>query len=487
MGFAMLAVLSRRPCWWSVIAISAVAGVFVAHAQDLGETVPQEFRVRMLAAQKASLDGNYLESLRQLQSVVEQLEDDLRVKRSLTINHSYLKCMFLAQKAEVLAELGAKKAASSQYQVAVKTLQNQKEMLARKKVPLLSTILNDEKATLEFIEASVQRPSMDFSLGEIGLDERKDSDPFRWRQCLVRCGEELRIARITGGRLAGRQFVELARATMHKPVRPDAPTDDERYTDAGLFLGEAKIAFQQDPIWKRVVDPDNPLAFKMVDDMKALGAEIKLEDEVAVKNAIAVVLRDWIEWRLAQAELQARQLNVDPELGWGFDNAATQFDEMCNVLRLQYKGDDHPALYRVRLSRARWFIFCGLRTLDELDADVAQKREPDGAAAALDRAKKIAKARSYVKDSLLTLKDMVATKRVAPLMEEQCAVAELSALTLQLRLDVLEKKLDDDSREIIKQRMNDLSAKLNADDYRRRANDMVDSFGNPRRPKQDGG
>jgi alcohol dehydrogenase YqhD (iron-dependent ADH family) len=129
----------------------------------------------------------------------------------------------------------------------------------------------------------------------------------------------------------------------------------------------------------------------------------------------------------------------------------------------------------VRLSRARWFIFCGLRALDELDAV--------GAGNAVDRAKKIAKARSYVKDALLSLKDMVATKRVTPLLEEQCAIAELSALKLQLRLDRVEKKLDANEREKIQQRMDILSGKLKADEFRQRASGMVDAFGNPKRPK----
>jgi hypothetical protein len=155
---------------------------------------------------------------------------------------------------------------------------------------------------------------------------------------------------------------------------------------------------------------------------------------------------------------------------------------MCNFLRVQYKGDDHPAVYRVRLSRARWFIFCGLRALDELDADVGKEEEADGAEKAVDRAKKIAKARSYVKDALLSLKDMVATKRVTPLLEEQCAIAELSALKLQLRLDRVEKKLADE-REKIQQRMDSLIGELKADEFRQRASGMVDAFGNPKRPK----
>jgi lipid II:glycine glycyltransferase (peptidoglycan interpeptide bridge formation enzyme) len=137
----------------------------------------------------------------------------------------------------------------------------------------------------------------------------------------------------------------------------------------------------------------------------------------------------------------------------------------------------------VRLSRARWFIFCGLRALDELDADVGKEEEADGAEKAVDRAKKIAKARSYVKDALLSLKDMVATKRVTPLLEEQCAIAELSALKLQLRLDRVEKKLDANEREKIQQRMDILSGKLKADEFRQRASGMVDAFGNPKRPK----
>jgi hypothetical protein len=457
----------------SLLAIFMVAGAVTANAQELGAAVPPEFRVRFFAAQKASLDGNYLESLRQAKEVLDMLEQDPRIKRNLAINHSYLKCMFLAMKSQVLADMGASRAASNQYDAAKRTLENQKEALARKR--LSAALLNDEKAVLEFVEASVHRPAMDFSLGEFGQAERADSDPFRWRQCLARCGDELRAAGITGGRLAGRQLVELARATMHKPIRPDAPSDEERYLDAGLFLGEAKTAFQQDPIWKKVVDPKDPLVFKVVDDAKALGAEIKLEDEVAIKNVIALVLRDWMEWRLAQAELQSRQENTDPELGWDTDNAAAQFDEMCNFLRVQYRGDDHPAVYRVRLSRARWFIFCGLRALDELDAV--------GAGNAVDRAKKIAQARSYVKDALLSLKDMVATKRVTPLLEEQCAIAELSALKLQLRLDRVEKKLDANERGKIQQRMDILSGKLKADEFRQRASGMVDAFGNPKRPK----
>ena len=457
----------------SLLAIFMVAGAVTANAQELGAAVPPEFRVRFFAAQKASLDGNYLESLRQAKEVLDMLEQDPRIKRNLAINHSYLKCMFLAMKSQVLADMGASRAASNQYDAAKRTLENQKEALARKR--LSAALLNDEKAVLEFVEASVHRPAMDFSLGEFGQAERADSDPFRWRQCLARCGDELRAAGITGGRLAGRQLVELARATMHKPIRPDAPSDEERYLDAGLFLGEAKTAFQQDPIWKKVVDPKDPLVFKVVDDANALGAEIKLEDEVAIKNVIALVLRDWMEWRLAQAELQSRQENTDPELGWDTDNAAAQFDEMCNFLRVQYRGDDHPAVYRVRLSRARWFIFCGLRALDELDAV--------GAGNAVDRAKKIAQARSYVKDALLSLKDMVATKRVTPLLEEQCAIAELSALKLQLRLDRVEKKLDANERGKIQQRMDILSGKLKADEFRQRASGMVDAFGNPKRPK----
>jgi hypothetical protein len=457
----------------SLLAIFMVAGAVTANAQELGAAVPPEFRVRFFAAQKASLDGNYLESLRQAKEVLDMLEDDPRIKRNLAVNHSYLKCMFLAMKSQVLADMGASRAASNQYDAAKRTLENQKEALARKR--LSAALLNDEKAVLEFVEASVHRPAMDFSLGEFGQADRADSDPFRWRQCLARCGDELRAAGITGGRLAGRQLVELARATMHKPIRPDAPSDEERYLDAGLFLGEAKTAFQQDPIWKKVVDPKDPLVFKVVDDANALGAEIKLEDEVAIKNVIALVLRDWMEWRLAQAELQSRQENTDPELGWDTDNAAAQFDEMCNFLRVQYRGDDHPAVYRVRLSRARWFIFCGLRALDELDAV--------GAGNAVDRAKKIAQARSYVKDALLSLKDMVATKRVTPLLEEQCAIAELSALKLQLRLDRVEKKLDANERGKIQQRMDILSGKLKADEFRQRASGMVDAFGNPKRPK----
>jgi hypothetical protein len=78
---------------------------------------------------------------------------------------------------------------------------------------------------------------------------------------------------------------------------------------------------------------------------------------------------------------------------------------------------------------------------------------------------------------------MVATKRVTPLLEEQCAIAELSALKLQLRLDRVEKKLDANEREKIQQRMDILSGKLKADEFRQRASGMVDAFGNPKRPK----
>jgi hypothetical protein len=454
-------------------------------AQDLGAEVPVTFRVKFFAAQKASVDGMPLEALRQAKDVLDMLENDPKVKKNLQINHSFIKYRFLTLKAEVLADMGASRAASAQYEVAKRTLKNQKEVLGRK--GRNANILADEQAILEFIEGGVHRPAMDFSLGQFDGVAGKDSDPFRWRQCLERCGDELRAAGIAGGRLAGRQLVELARATMHKPIREDAPTDEQRYRDAGLFLSEAKTAFQMDPVWRKVVDPKNPLVFKRVDDAKDVGAEIKLEDEVAIKNAITVTLRDWVEWRLAQAELQARQESADPELGWDLDNAAAQFDEMCNFLRVQYKGDDHPAVYRVRLSRAKWFIFCAVREFDALDAEVRQDDEPAAGAQPVERAKKLARIRSYIKDALLTFKDMVATKRVTPLMEEQCAVAELAALTLQLRVDDVEKKLAAADREKIEGRIAGLTDQLKADVFRKRANDMVDGFGNPKAKKGEAG
>jgi hypothetical protein len=471
----------KHPRWSLVLALFLMATA-ASQGQELGSQVPPEFRIRFFAAQRDNLDGNYMEALRQTTAALEMLDKDPRVKRNLAVNHSFVKYMFLALRAEVLADMGASKAASGQYHVAKTTLENQERAFARNGQG--RGRVTEQKAILEFVEGSVHRPSMDFSLGRFEGAKEANADPFRWKQCLDRCGNELRVAGVTGGRLAGRQLVELARATMHKPVRPDAPTDTERYRDAGLFLREARLAFERGPVWKKVVEPKNPLVFKAVDDAKDVGAEINLEGEVALKQVIAIALRDWVEWRLAQAELQARQEDSDPELGWNFDNAATQFDEMCNFLRVQFGGDDHPVMYRVRLSRAKWFIFCGLRELDELEAAIKEKEKPDGEAEALERAKKIAKIRSLAKDAVLTFKDMRATRRVTPLMEEQCAIAEISALALQLRLDELEKRLAPGDRAKIEARIVVIRDQLDADEFRKRANAMVDAFGNPKRQEQ---
>jgi hypothetical protein len=452
----------------------AVVGAPIAAAIELGDSVPNTFRLRFLAAQRASLDGEHRDALRQVTKVLDGLKIDPAVKRNLEVNHSYVKSMCLALKAQLLADIGATSEASRFLGDARRTLKNQEALLRKKR--LNAALLSDELAVLELIEASVERPAMDFSLGVLDVTKEADADPFRWKLALDRCGKQLAFAGIVQGRLAGRHVVELARATMHKPIRANADLEEDRYRDARLFLGAAKTAFQEDPVWAKVVDPKNPITFNMVDDLKQLGADIKLDDEVAIKTVIAMVLRDWMEWRLAQAELQARQENTDPELGWDFDNAATQFDEMCNFLRVQYGGDDHPAVYRVRLSRARWFIFNALRLIDELDADFAQDAEADGAEKAHDRAKKIAKARSLVKDAILTLKDMGATKRVSPLMEEECAIAELSALTLQQRVSRLEKKLPGDEQANFQRRMDDLSSRLKAGEFRQRAREMVEPF-----------
>jgi len=389
------------------VAMLCSGAVLVAAEPQL----PPGFLIPMNASQKALYDGHYVESLRQTCKLMEWLgkAENQKLVYMAGFDHGVLKAYTLSRKAAILAELNCPKHAAAAHHDArgfIKKLAGS--------APLISYL----QAGIEFVEADVFRPVADF--GVRGFE--KFSDSYRSRQALERCNTVINQHLMNdngdvANRLRAKQHVAVARVLMCEPVDPaKAEPAEHRYTDAKLSLREALLCHEKCGIWKTLIDPDNPsqLLFKRIDDVKDK-VKMDTETEVFLKGTIHMTLADWVEWRMTQAELQARQEQEDEMLGWQLNSAEEQFAEMVGFLRAQFDSGDHPLLSRVQLSRAKWFLSLAKRE--------AAKKKPN-----------IVRVRSLLEDCVFGIDKLRVCSLVSPrqMMEgnfvELAAIEELLAL-----------------------------------------------------------
>lgn len=420
-----------------------------------GPQLPPEFLISMNASQKALFDGNYLESLRQTCKLMEWLSEPRNQKLvdKAGFDHSVLKAYTLTRKAAILAELNCPKHAAAAHHSARGFI---------KKLAASDPFISYLQAGIEFVEADLFRPVADF--GVSGFEQF--SDPYRSRQALERCNTVMnqRLMNDNGdvaNRLRAKQHVAVARVLMCDPIDPaKAEPAEHRYTDAKLSLREALLCHEKCGIWKALIDPDNPsqLLFKRIDDVKDK-VKMNTETEVFLKGTIHTTLGDWVEWRMTQAELQARQEQDDPLLGWQLNSAEEQFAEMAGFLQSQFDSGDHPLVARVKLSRAKWFLSLA-------------KRESAGAKPNQLRV------RSLLEDCVFAIDTLRTGRMVSPRQLMEGNFVELAATEELLRLE----SLGDGEKKIFNSRRKMLRDALDPDVFEKTAGrQLVDGRGCPQK------
>ena len=374
---------------------------------------PPEYQMRENAARREMLEGDWLESLRQSCKVLELLRSE-KIRRQLGKRHSMVKAQFHMLKAEVLAEIGCKKQALVNYSTARDVLENQGNVGFNSP---------DAKARLDFIAASIHKPPFE--------GDGEDGNAQRWRQALDRCGQELeRLGDAAPPRLKGKQLVEMARAMMYD--RSGAEPAEHRYADAGNYLIEAGVALSKHPEWMYVCDPKDPVKFVTIDERVRLKL-IQSEDADKHKETIRDILVDWVNWKMARAELAVKQRDTNRLSGpaaedEGGDKAHIEFDEICNYLSTQYGGDDHPVVWRTRLSRASWFLGVANRDCSE---GLVPKKLGDQ-----EWEQRFARVQSYLGDAMDLAADISKEmSKLTPTIETMCLDVERRAIRKLLQLD----------------------------------------------------
>lgn len=376
--------------------------------------LPPEFVIPMNESQRALFDGEYLESLRQTCKLMKWLSESKNQKlvAKAGFDHGVLKAYTLSRKAAVLAELHCPKLAAASHHTARGFI---------KKPAAADPFFSYLQAEIEFVEADVFRPAADF--GVSGFE--KFSDPYRSRQALERCNVVInqRLMNHHGdfaNRLRAKQHVAVARVLMCDPVDlAEAQPAKDRYRDANLSLREALLCHEKCGIWKILINPDDPskLLFRRIDDVKDK-VKMDTETEVFLKGTIHTTLADWVELRMTQAELQARQEQEDETLHWKLNSAEEQFAEMAGFLQAQFKRGDHPLVTRVQLSRAKWFLSLAKRE--------AAKKNPN-----------LLRAKSLLEDCVFGIDKLRVGELVSPRQVMEGNFVELAAIEELLGLPAL--------------------------------------------------
>lgn len=463
----------------------ALADIF-----DLGFAVPAEFEMEYLAASRDMSDGLWSESLRHVANALEKLESPT-VRKQLGVNHSFLKFHFLELRAKVLGEIGCRKAATSQYAVAQRVLQN----LANNR----KSDVSYQQAMLEFAEIRIFRPVLDFGMGFAGLEQRSQHY-FRWKEAIRRCEAFASRMRANGGlwvRLRGKQLIEMAREKMQPPwlgVKDAAAVETEaeraqRHRDAMVYLLEAENQFAVRPTWQKMFPKKTEWQFMAFDAFKELDWKTGLPDlksEAFAKDVYQAYIDDFIELRLAHIELQSRLEARDDNLGWDPDNADSQFESMISTIRshLGPRGDNHPAIFRARLCRAKWWCYQARHALEKLEKHAAQ---PNGGLAAKEGLS--LKVRSYAKDAIRHIRDIQSSLHppkggevaAMPVVDEACAGAELCAHETLLRMQDSVKAMPEVEVKWRTRRVERLRAEINSDGFGIAACKAFGAFGDPRK------
>jgi hypothetical protein len=478
-------------CW-------GCCGGALAQVLDLGFAVPADFEIEYLAAKRDMSDGLWSESLRHVANALEKLERPI-VRKQLGVNHSFLKFHFLELRALVLGEVGCRKAATSQYAVAQRVLEN----LANNRALDVSY----QQALLEFSEIRICRPVLDFGMGFAGL-EKRSQHYFRWKEAIRRCEAYASRMRANGGvwvRMRGKQLIEMAREKMqpHWLGDKDAAAVEteaeraQRHRDAMVYLLEAENQFASRLIWKKMF-PDKTdwefmefNAFKQLDWKNDLTTDGRngltdLKSETVAKELWKLYIDDFIELRLAQIELQSRLEARDDNLAWDPDNADSQFESMISTIRshLGPRGDNHPVIFRARLCRAKWWCYQARHALEKLEKQAA---DPNGGLAAKESLS--LKVRSYAKDAIRHIRDIQSSLHPSkggevaamPVVDEACAGAELCAHETLLRMQESMKSMPDVEVKWRTRRVEQLRAQINADGFGIAACKAFGAFGDPRK------
>jgi hypothetical protein len=417
--------------------------------------LPPEFLIPMNASQKALYDGNYLESLRQTCKLMEWLGEakNQKLLNKAGFDHSGLKAYALSRKAAILAELNCPKHAAAAHHDARGFI---------KKLVGAGPLISYLQAGIEFVEADVFRPVADF--GVSGFE--KFSDPYRSRQALERCNTVINQHLMNdngdvANRLRAKQHVAVARVLMCDPLDlTKAEPAEDRYTDAKLSLREALLCYEKCGNWRMLIDPDNPsqLLFKRIDDVKDK-VKMNTETEVFLKGTIHMTLADWVEWRMTQAELQARQEQEDEMLGWQLNSAEEQFAEMTGFLRAQFDSGDHPLVARVQLSQAKWFLSIAKRE--------ATKKKPN-----------MLRVRSLLEDCVFGIDKLRIGELVSPRQIMEGNFVELAGIEELLRVP----ELDAEQKKLLEIRRGMLREALDPDVFEKTAGkQLVDGRGCPRK------
>jgi len=454
-----------------LIALAQVPVERTVSAQQMGIALPPEFEMREKAARQSMFDGDWMECLRQSCKALELLKSP----KNRTSTWAFTKAQFHMCKAHVLSELGCKKHALSSYDTARDVLTNQGNVGAND--PLT-------KARLDFIAASIHRPEF------IGDDE---GDPQRWRQALERCGQEMeRMPPVP--QLEGKQRIELARVCLflaRKSLLERGETEEREghLQDAENYLNAAREELANAPAWQLVCDPKDPLIFRKIDEAAQAGL-VNQPQQLIAKEVIQATLADWTNWRMAQAELQAEKQEEDPNLGWGFDRASIEFDQMINFLAAQYGGDDHPVVFKTRITRAKWYLAMAKRDIRRnfLKQLPANRLRPDEQAL---KDQSYRRFQSYLADALDEISELQTLEKATDLTKKSCVMLEKEVLEVRLDgdnyaktvVDLLEgEKRSEKDKERDKNRIAEIAGLIRARKFENDANSKVSHIGCPLLP-----
>lgn len=414
-----------------------VASMIVGPLTDrvLAADWPEVLKIAVEETEECFFDGEYDQALRHLDQAETWLERPANLQALLMLgeDHGLVKSILRGLKAQILSEKGETKKAESAIDSANSILMNRRSFRTRQGTIL--THLWKYEAFLLFLEGDLYRSSPDFGLADnLSIPETlrvrfaNQSNPKRSLAAYNKANDVLTRtpAAMTPDlllqRLRGRLLIGLAHGALYKTGIPNAL--DCR--DAGNYLDRAEDVFRQNPFWTVFLAPDavRPVSYKELEKQPNLTPEQK----VALKRDFYRAIQDWLSLKLMRTELSAGGELAGVEQKPNTRSAEQGYAVTLGFCRAHFPSI-HPTLYRVMLSRSRWFTYldCSLEKLGgkaNLPARI-----------------------SLLQDCIFDVTRIRMNDRVDARTQSNCDTLELNAITRLLDIDAAEDVLPNDKKE----------------------------------------
>jgi hypothetical protein len=434
--------LLQVPVWSAFLFVGLTTGRLVA------SDWPEVLKIAVEETEECFFDGEYDQALRHLDQAETWLERPANLQALLMLgeDHGLVKSILRGLKAQILSEKGETKKAESAIESANAILMNRRSFRTRRGTIL--THLWKYEAFLLFLEGDLYRSSPDFGLADnLSIPEplrvrfANQSNPKRSLAAYNKANDVLTRtpAAMTPDlllqRLRGRLLIGLAHGSLYKTGIPNAL--DCR--DAGNYLDRAEDVFKQNPFWAVFLAPDAvcPVSYKDLEKKPNLTPELK----VSLKRDFYRAIQDWLTLKLMRTEISAGGELAGLEDKPNKQSAEQGYAVTLGFCRAHFPRT-HPTLYRVMLSRSRWFTY--------LDCSL----EKEGGKASLPARV------SLLQDCIFDVTRIRMNDRVDARTQSNCDTLELNAITRLLDIAAVENILPNDKKERYRRRKQFLEQRI---------------------------